>query len=279
MKKKLTGIFVLAMLLCMAAAPAVPNAGAASAMRELVEDSMINQAVKRGTLRVGLSTFVPWAMPDKNGELIGFEVDVAKRVADDLGLKLELVPTEWSGIIPALLAGKFDVIIGSMSIRMDRNLKINFTEPYDFSGMDLLANRAKADGFSKLEHFNKPEVIIALRTGASSEPALKKYLPKAQRRYFDDEAQAVQEVILGRAHAMASSIPLPAFQALKHPDKLFTPLKEPFTRESVAMAIRKGDPDSLNVLNTWIRIATDDGWLKERHRYWFESTEWENLLK
>lgn len=108
---------------------------------QLAEDSVIEQALKRGTLRVGFSTFVPWAMQDKSGAFVGFEVDVATRLAQDLGLNLELVPTKWSGIIPALLTGKFDVIIGGMSVKPVRSLKVNFTIPYDFripdEGMNL----------------------------------------------------------------------------------------------------------------------------------------------
>lgn len=250
-----------------------------AARQNLTEDSMINQAVKRGTLRVGLSSFVPWAMPDKSGKLVGFEIDVATRLAKDLDLELELVQTEWSGIIPALLTGKFDIIIGSMSIRMDRALSVNFSDPYDYSGMDILASRQLAGNFRTLEDFNRPDVIIAIRTGAASEAAVKKHMPQAQMRFFDDEAQAVQEVLVGRAHAMVSSMPLPAFQALKNPDRAFTPLDKPFTHESVAFAVRKGDPDSLNVLNTWIRIVGNEGWLEERHQYWFNSTEWESLIE
>lgn len=274
MQKIIKSVVVLALLLALS----VP-AMAASVQQALSEDSMINQAVKRGTLRVGLSSFVPWAMPDKNGKMIGFEVDVATRLANDLGLELELVRTEWSGIIPALLTRQFDIIIGSMSIRMDRSLKVNFTDSYDYSGMDILASKSKAAGFKTIEDFNKPEVVIAIRTGAASEAAVKKFMPKAKMRFFDDESQAVQEVLVGRAHAMVSSMPLPAFQALKNPDKAFTPLDKPFTHESVAFAVRKGDPDSLNVLNTWIRIVSNEGWLEERHQYWFNSTEWEKLLE
>ena len=79
------------------------------------QTSMIDDVVKRGVLRVGFSSFVPWAMQDKNGEFVGFEIDVAKRLAKDLGVELQLVPTKWAGIIPrAAMAGKFDVIIGSI---------------------------------------------------------------------------------------------------------------------------------------------------------------------
>ena len=78
-------------------------------------ESAIEQIVQRGTIRIGMDVFVPWAMKDKKGELIGLEIDVAQQLAKDMGVKVEFVPTKWSGIIPSLIAGKFDVIIGGMT--------------------------------------------------------------------------------------------------------------------------------------------------------------------
>ena len=95
------------------------------------EKSALDQALERGVLRVGFDTFVPWAMKDKNGEYIGFEIDVARRLADDMDVQVEFVPTKWSGIIPALLTGKFDIIIGGMGIQPARNIKVNFSNPYE----------------------------------------------------------------------------------------------------------------------------------------------------
>lgn len=74
------------------------------------------QIEQSGTLRVGMSTFAPWAMRDKQGALIGFEIDVARRLATDNGWQVEFVPTAWDGIIPSLLAKKYDVIIGGLTI-------------------------------------------------------------------------------------------------------------------------------------------------------------------
>ena len=68
-----------------------------------VAGDLIADIQKRGTLKVGMSTFVPWAMRDKKGDLIGFEIDVATKLAKDMGVEVEFVPTAWSGIIPALL--------------------------------------------------------------------------------------------------------------------------------------------------------------------------------
>jgi polar amino acid transport system substrate-binding protein len=247
--------------------------------QRLIAESTLEQALKRGMLRVGMSTFVPWAMKDKTGKLIGFEIDVATRLAKDMGLKVEFVPTKWAGIIPSLLTGKFDVIIGGMGILPRRNLKVNFSIPYDYTGMSIVAHREHAAGFKYLEDFNHPDVVLSVRLGATPVDAAKKYMPRAQLRMFDDESQAVQEVLNGKAHAMISSAPLPAFQALKYSEKLFLPLKETFTKEPIGFAVRKGDFDTLNYFNNWIIFVKAEGWLSERKHYWFETRDWVSLIR
>ena len=234
--------------------------------------------LKRGTLRVGFSTFVPWAMKDKNGKLVGFEIDVATRLAEDMGVKVEFVPTKWAGIIPALLTGKFDVIIGGMGILPKRNLKVNFTVPYYFTGMSMVASKKRAAGFNRLEDFNRPDVTLAVRLGATPVEAAKKYMPKAQLRQFDDESQAYQELLNDRVHAVVGSAPRPAFEAYENSEKLFLPLKGTFTKEPIGFAVKKGDPDTLNFLNNWIIVVRAEGWIQERERYWFETKEWESMV-
>ncbi len=251
---------------------------AESARQELIENSLLEQILKRGVIRVGMSTFVPWAMRDKEGNLIGFEVDVANRLAKDMGVNIEFIPTKWSGIIPALLTGKFDVVIGGMGIRPDRNLKVNFSIPYDYSGQSIMAHKEMAKGFNNLSDFNTPEIAIAARIGTTAAAAAQKYMPKAQLKLFDDESQAVQELLNGRVHAMVASAPLPAYQVIKNPDKLFLPLEDSFTREPNGFAIRKSDLDTLNYFDNWIRFVEAEGWLKERKDYWFGTRDWENQV-
>jgi polar amino acid transport system substrate-binding protein len=276
----LTGLRFIAILFLAGLAVGAPRSAAAQAPRpEGAGEAMLEQVMKRGVLRVGMSTFVPWAMQDKSGNFIGFEIDVANRVAQDMGVKAEFIPTKWSGIIPALLTGKFDIIIGGMGIRPERNLKVNFSLPYDYTGMSIVAHTKLAAGFRKLDDFNKPTVSIASRTGTTAAAAAARFMPKAKLRLFDDESQAIQELLLGRVHAVVASAPLPAFQAIANPDRLFLPLKEDFTREPIGFALRKGDFDSLNFLDNWVRVTEAEGWLKERKQYWFGTKDWEKLLK
>ena len=109
---------------------ATTSAFSASIKRDLSKESSLEQVLSKNRLRVGFSTFVPWAMKNKRGDFVGFEIDVARRLAADMGVAIDFIPTKWSGIIPALLTGKLDVIIGGMGITPERNLKVNFTDPY-----------------------------------------------------------------------------------------------------------------------------------------------------
>lgn len=268
-------------VLCIAAGLMVLGQPAAGGelQKKLIEESTVEQVVKRGVLRVGMSTFVPWAMTDKSGKLIGFEIDVATRAAQDMGVKVEFVETKWAGIIPALLTGKFDVIIGGMGITAQRNLKVNFSIPYDYSGVAIVAHKQLAAGFSRLEDFNRPDVVVTARLGSTSAAAANKLVPRAQKRFFDDESQVIQELLNGKAHALLAGTPLPAYQALRYPDRLFQPVKGTVTKEPIGFAVRKGDFDTLNFFDNWIRVVEAEGWLAERKAYWFETQEWESLLK
>ena len=252
----------------------------ADVRQDLMKQSTLEQALAKNKLRIGFSTFVPWAMKDKQGDYTGFEIEVARQLAADMEVEAEFIPTKWSGIIPALLTGKFDIIIGGMGITPARNLKVNFSDPYEFSGMSIVANSKLAASRAGLEAFNDPEITVVARIGTTAAAAAKKYLPHAKLRLFDDEGQALQEVLNNRAAAMVSSQPFPEFQTLKYADKLFLPLAgKTFTKEPIGFAVRKGDVDFLNFLNNWIRVRMADGWLQERYEYWFTTQEWKSQVE
>ncbi len=259
--------------IALAASIGLTAPAAAATQQEVAASSVLEQIKKRGVLKVGMSTFVPWAMRDKQGNLVGFEIDVAKKVAQDMEVEVEFVPTAWSGIIPALIAGKFDVIIGGMSIRPSRNLTVNFTIPYAHSGQQMVANKALAPNF-EVSDFNASNVTIACRRGATPCNAAQTLFPKAKLTRFDDDAQAFQEVVNGNAHAMISSAPKPRFWMGKYPEKLYMPTDENLTKGDEAFALRKGDPDAINFFSNWILVHKSNGWLKERHDYWFKTQEW-----
>ena len=260
----------IALGLTVAAGPVV----AGEAQKALTSESTIQAVMKRGKLKVGMATFVPWAMRNKKGELIGFEIDVAKKVAEDFGVEIEFVPTAWSGIIPALIAGNFDVIIGGMSVTPKRNITVNFSAPYAHSGMGVVANKELAGDLKWPDGYNSPKVTFTCRRGATSCTDTQKLFPKAKLRQFDDSSLVLQEVVNGNAHAVLTSFPKPTLWVSQNEKVLFNPTLDKLTEGNEAFAVRKGDPDTLNVFSNWIMVNSSNGWLAERWNYWFTTQEW-----
>jgi len=266
-------IIVLIMIFCFAGA-----VFAVDVQKELRKASTIEKVIRNGKLRVGISTFVPWAMQSKTGEWIGFEIDMAKKLAQDMGVKIEFIPTKWEGLIPSLLTGKFDLIIAGMMGTPQRALKINFTAPYDFSEMNMVVNKKVAAGFKTVADFNKAGVTVLARNGTTAVPATKRVLPKAKLLLFSENGPMVQELLNGKAHAIVSSSPEPAQLAIKFSDTLFF-LDESLGKEPISMGVRKGDPDTLAYLNNWIVVVKNQGFIQEKVNYWWKSMKWRSLIE
>jgi len=248
-------------------------ATAQQATQALASESVIEQIKQDGVIRIGLSLFVPWSMRDRNGELIGYELDVGRKLAEDMGVEVEFVPTAWDGIIPALVAGTFDVIISGMSVTAQRNLTVNFTDPYAYSGLAILANREMTAGMT-IEDLNSPDVTFAVRRGATPAVVVAENFPRAQVLQFDEDGASTQEVLNGNAHATMAAQPTPNREAGRNPETLVVMQGELYDPRGEAFALRKGDPDAVNYFNNWIAQQWRSGWLEARHNYWFASEDW-----
>lgn len=96
-----------------------------------LDSTLIKEIMQRGELRVGLEAgYGPFEMVDQNGDFSGFDVDLANEIAKAMGVNLVIVNTPWDGIIDALLSNAFDIIISSMSITPEREIRVDFTDPY-----------------------------------------------------------------------------------------------------------------------------------------------------
>jgi polar amino acid transport system substrate-binding protein len=250
---------------------------AQTATQSLSSESVIETIKKDGVIRIGLSIFTPWSMRDINGELIGFELDVGRALAEDMGVEVEFVPTAWDGIIPQLVSGNFDVIISGMSVTPARNLTINFTNPYAYSGLTILSNTAMIDGFT-LKDYNSADVTFGARRGGTPATVIGQLFPEATLLLFDEDGAATQEVLNGNAHATMGAEPTPSIEARRYPDTLSVPFDQTFLATGEGFGLRKGDADALNFFNNWIAVRHANGWLKERNDYWFKGTDWDDQV-
>ncbi len=240
----------------------------------LWDKSTLNAIVKRGELRVGLEAgYMPFEMRDRRGEIIGFDVDLAKLMAHYMGVKVTFVNTQWDGIIPALLTDKFDILMSGMTITPERNLQVNFAPPYVVIGQTVLLNRKFADRIHSYKDLNSPEFTITSKIGTTGEIAARRYIPNAKLKTFETEADGALEVRNGRAAAFVYDLPFNTVYAAQYPDALVH-LKEPFTHEPLGWAVRKGDPDFLNWLDNFLGQIRNDGTYDALYKKWFDGSAW-----
>src|SRR5947207_9816880 len=169
-----------------AAAPAKANTptksvapvkkSAAVAQKPVATGNMLEAVRKRGTMVVGISPQVPWVMRDPVGEWQGYEIDVARQVASDLGVELVLVRVPFTQLTDALADGRVDIVSGGYSITPQRALVVDFSNPYATSEMQVVA-RADLAG-RDLSDLNRADVTLGARTSGTTETTARARFPQ-----------------------------------------------------------------------------------------------------
>lgn len=229
---------------------------------------------RRGLLKVGMSLFEPWVMCGANGELIGYEVDVARQLADDIGVRIQFVRTDWYYIVPALIEEEFDLVVSGMGITPARGLLVNFTIPYSEFGTAVVANRSRTVGLAAPDDFDSADVVFGARAGTVPAQAVAEHFRKATLRTFDSDADLLGALLAGEVHAAAVDQVKASRWLGANADALRRPFDELFNRVPEAIALRKGDADAANFLNGWIAHHRTSGWLAERRAHWFDTRDW-----
>jgi polar amino acid transport system substrate-binding protein len=245
----------------------------------LAED-VLNDIMRRGKLLVGLEAgYMPFEMRDKQGNIIGFDVDMTTAMAKAMGVEVEYVNTNWDGIIPALLTKKFDIIASGMTVTQERNLKVNFAQPYITVGQTVLLNKKWEGQITSYKQLNNPRYTVASKLGTTGEQAVKRMIPRAKYLSFETEQDGSLEVINGRIDAFVYDLPFNAIMASSKGLGKIVHLEEPFTFEPLGWAIRRGDPDFLNWLNNFMFQVRNDGTYDEIYAKWFKNSDWLNNVQ
>jgi polar amino acid transport system substrate-binding protein len=232
----------------------------------------------RGVLKVGVVNNEPFVMRDAGGELTGFSIDLGHQLAKDLGVEVEFVPTSWTQVIPDLLGRQFDVVASGLWITPARALVFNFSAPTSMGAMYLVANKAVAPTAKTRQDFDRPGVRLVVYKGSSQEAVASRLFPKATLVQIEGDADPVAALVDGKAHGLLVTTPTPKLVVNHAPDTLFLPFDEALQATSGALAVRKGDPDFLNYLDSWIAFQREGGWLADRQASWFKTTDWLKLM-
>jgi polar amino acid transport system substrate-binding protein len=235
----------------------------------------LDEIQKRGVLRVGMEPgYMPFELTSKKGEIIGFDVDMAKRMAKAMDVKLELVSTAWDGIIPALLTKKYDIIMSGMTLTQGRNLTINFAQPYIVIGQSILIRKELAGTVKSYKDLNNPKYKVGSKLGTTGEQATKRMIPKAKYISYETEQEGVLEVVNGKIDAMVYDMPYNVIAIGQKGQGKLAHLDKAFTYEPLAWAVRKGDFDFINWLNNFMNQVKNDGTYDRIYKKWFIDNAW-----
>ncbi len=247
----------------------------ALSMPGFVAADTLDDIQSRGVLRVGMEPgYMPFEMTNKRGDIVGFDVDMAKRMAKAMGVKLELVSTAWDGIIPALITRKFDIIMSGMTLTQERNLKISFASPYIVIGQSILIDKKLAGEIKSYKDLNNKKYEVASKLGTTGEQATKRMIPKATYISFETEQEGVMDLLNGKIDAFVYDLPFNAIAFAEKGQKKLLLLDEPFTYEPLAWAVNKGNADFINWLDNFLVQSKNDGTYDKIYKKWFLSDAW-----
>jgi len=261
---------------------------------ELSQDSTLEGILRRGELRVGLEAgYMPFEMIDKRSglrqkeirhggfrrkgrqlALMGFDIDIGIEMAKALGVKPVFVDTLWPSIIPALKLGRFDIIFGGMSVTETRKTQVDFADPFMTVGQTVLLNAKHKDTVKSYKDLNDAKFVVVSKPGTTGEEAVQRLIPKATYETADTEIEGGLRVLNGTADAFVYDLPFNAVFIAMHPSDQLIFLDEPFTKEPIAWAIRKNDPDFLKFLNGFLEEIKKDGRFDKIYHKWFINTDW-----
>ncbi|ABQ46353.1 extracellular solute-binding protein, family 3 [Thermotoga petrophila RKU-1] len=209
----------------------------------------IDEIKSRGYLLVGLSAdFPPFEFVDENGNIAGFDVDLAKEIARRLGVELKIVDMTFDGLIPSLLTKKIDVIISGMTITEERKKVVAFSDPYFDAGQVIVVR--KDSDFRPKTYEDLVGKTVAVQIGTTGDIEVSKYEGIKVVR-FDKFTDAFLELKRGRADAVVlDSATARAFVA-KNPDLVIS--SGVLSSEQYGIAVRKEDTDLLEFINSVLR--------------------------
>jgi len=235
----------------------------------------LQRILASGELRVGLSgNQPPLNMTDRNGEIIGLEVDLMKALAQSMGLNVRFVVKPFADLIPAIEHGEVDLVISGMTITPERNARVAFVGPYFVSGKSVLTKSAAIASADRAESLNKSEYRYSVLAGSTSEAFVEQVLPKAASVPAKDYDSAVQMVLDDEVQAMIADFPICQLSVLRHPEVDLSTLMTPFTIEPLGIALPADDPLFINLIGNYLNTLENTGLLVQFKAKWFSDGSW-----
>lgn len=229
----------------------------------------------RGVLVVGTAANMPpFNMTTKEGEIIGLEPDMARMMAEAMGVSIRFETMKFAELLSALEAGKVDMVLSNVTMTPQRNMKVAFVGPYYPSGKSFLTKSEWLATASDPAKVNSAQTRLTALEGSTSEAFAKKELPGATLLSAKGYPEAVQMILDGKADAMVADYPICVVSVLRYPNEDLIALLPPLNYEPIGVALPKGDPLLVNWVENFLNYLDGSGELEKMANRWLQDGKW-----
>ncbi|MCG7385720.1 transporter substrate-binding domain-containing protein [Paenibacillus sp. ACRRY] len=263
----LTAILLMVVLVVSACGSKTTDNGSSN---EAQASNELEQIKSAGTMKVGMmGTYAPYNFLNDNKEMDGFDADIAREVAKRLGVEVEFVSQEFSGLIPSLQSKKIDAVISQMTITDERKQALDFSEGYITNQVKIIVKSDNND-ITKLEDFKGKTIGVGL--GTNDETYLRnEVLPKVGDftiKTYDDVISSLKDLNAGRIDATINN--LYALKPIVDANGFdIKAVGEAIKSDQAGIAVRKNNPELVAALNDALQGMKDDGTYNTIFKKWF----------
>jgi len=223
-------------------------------------ESRLQKILENGQIRVGTTgDWNPMTIKDPTtNEYKGFEIEIVKKLAEDMGVKLILVPTEWKTLVNGIVSDKYDIST-SASLSAKRALSTGYTNSYFKLATVPLTLKKNLIKFQTWNDINQEGVKVAVTLGTTQEQQAKEIFPNAKLNIIESPARDFQEVLAGRSDVHITSNIEAAALVVQYPEMAIVPVSKPKYPTPLAWLTPQEDQVWINYLNHWIEIKKAQG--------------------
>lgn len=239
----------------------------------------VDRVSKNGELVVGTAgSMPPLNMTTKDGEVIGFDMDLARRMAKAMNVELRVETMAFAELLPALEAGQVDMIISGMTITPERNLRVAFAGPYLAAGKCILTKEQAWQSVDEPSDLDQSGISLAALEGSTSQMFVEKSIPEARLVATKDYDEAVNLVLTNNVSGMIADYPFCIVPLFQHPNQGLVSVVALLSYEPLGIAMSANDPLLVNWVDNFLDHLEQSGELEFMKARWFQDGSWLNDL-
>ena len=235
----------------------------------------LDRIVDFKTLKIGMSgDQPPFSMVNRNGKLMGFDVDLAMALAVALKVKPEIRKMPFGDLMEALENDEVDMVISGLAITPERAQAASFIGPYMMSGKSILTKDSVLARVSEGQEFNRSDIRLAALENSTSATFVNTVAPEATLVTVKTYEEAIAMLGEGKVDGLVADMPVCMLAVMRNPDAGFVTTEKPLTVEPVGIAVKASDPQFHNLVDNYLEAYGKLGILAKLRAKWFESSDW-----